>query len=329
MSVLVTGGAGYIGSAMVELLRAKGQGVVVLDNLSSGHRAAVAAQVPFYQGDLSDTELLRRIIREHKVAEVIHFAAFIVVPESVTHPDMYFQNNTVNAMKVLDVMRAEGVGKFIFSSTAAVYGEPQYNPIDEGHGANPTNPYGHSKRFIEIILDSYDRAYGLKYVALRYFNASGGAPERGEDHKPESHLIPLVLQVPLGQREAVMIYGDDFPTRDGTCVRDYIHIADLTMAHLLALDYLRKGGASQILNLGNGAGYTVKEVIETARRVTGHPIPARIGPRRPGDSSTLVASSERARTVLGWTPAKPDLETIIASAWQWHKTHPKGYGDRA
>ena len=327
MTVLVTGGAGYIGSFAVRALHRSGDGVVVLDNLSAGHRAAVPADVPFYQGDLADLDLLRRIMREHDVQQVMHFAAFTSVPESVEQPERYFQNNTVNALGVLQVMRELGRSGFIFSSTAATYGEPREVPITEDHPNQPTNPYGLSKLFIEHILKSYDQAYGMKFVALRYFNACGGAPDLGEDHTPETHLIPLILQVALGQREAINVYGDDYPTRDGTCVRDYIHVEDLADAHVLALDHLRKGGDSQIINLGNGQGFTVREVIQTVRDVTGHAIPERVAPRRAGDPSALIASSEKARRVLGWHPQKADLRTIVESAWEWHKSHPNGYGD--
>jgi UDP-glucose 4-epimerase len=325
MSVLVTGGAGYIGSFMVELLRGKGEPVVVLDNLSVGHRAALHPDVPLVVGDIGDRALLADLIDKHGVKEVIHFAAFTSVPESVAKPSDYFSNNTVNALGVMEVLRDKGVGRFIFSSTAATYGEPQSTPIDETHPNNPTNPYGWSKRMIEIMLGGFDVAYGMKYVALRYFNASGGAPDRGEDHTPETHLIPLILQVALGQRDHIKVFGDDYPTPDGTCVRDYIHVEDLALAHYQALQRLRAGGDSQIVNLGNGKGYSVKEVIDVARRVTGHAIPIQIAPRRPGDPSALVASSEKARAILQWTPEKPDLETIVRSAWQWHHSHPKGY----
>lgn len=330
MSVLITGGAGYIGSATVEALRLAGRAVAVLDNLSAGHRAALAPEVPFYQGDLDDRPLLLEIMRRHGVRQVVHFAAFTSVPESVERPEKYIQNNVVHTFNLLEAMREAGVKEIVFSSTAAVYGEPLRTPIDEAHQTTPTNPYGLTKRFIEQMLESYETAHGLRHVCLRYFNACGGKPERGEDHKPETHLIPLVLQVALGQREAITIFGSDYPTRDGTCVRDYIHIDDLAQAHLLALAHLgRNGGESLKINLGNGAGYTVREVVEVARKITGHPIPAREAPRRPGDPSTLVASSRLARTVLGWKPAYPDLEEIVDSAWQWHRTHPNGYGDRS
>lgn len=325
MSVLVTGGAGYIGSATVEALRQRGESVVVYDNLSAGHPESLDASIPLVVGDIADKEKLSRLIDDHGVEEVIHFAAFTSVPESVAHPNRYFQNNTANALGLLDVMRSHGVSRFIFSSTAATYGEPQYNPIDEQHPTVPANPYGLSKRMVEQILETFEEAFGLRHVALRYFNACGGSPERGEDHTPETHLIPLVLQVALGQRKAISMFGDDYPTPDGTCVRDYVHVNDLAQAHLLALDHLRQGGESRKINLGNGEGYSVRQVIEAAREVTGHAIPAVSAPRRPGDPSTLVASSDLARQVLGWQPQTPDLREIIASAWKWHQAHPNGY----
>jgi UDP-glucose 4-epimerase len=328
MSTLVTGGAGYIGSATVEALRQRGDAAIVLDNLSAGHRAALPPGVTFYQGDLADRELLLRIMRDHAVEQVVHFAAYTSVPESVARPEKYIQNNVVHTFSLLEAMREAGVRQIVFSSTAAVYGEPLHTPIDESHPTAPTNPYGLTKRFIEQMLESYEAAYGLRHVCLRYFNACGGSPERGEDHQPETHLIPLVLQVALGQREAITIFGEDYPTRDGTCVRDYIHIDDLAQAHLLALDALKQGGPSLKVNLGNGAGYTVREVIEVAREVTGQPIAARTAARRAGDPSALVASARLARVALGWQPRLPDLKSIVASAWQWHRTHPQGFGDR-
>ena len=325
MTILVTGGAGYIGSATVAALAERGDQVVVLDNLSAGHRPAIHTAAQFVQGDLADRALLAQVLGDYKVEQVIHFAAFTSVPESVAKPAMYFRNNFANALNLLEAMLEAGAKNFVFSSTAATYGEPQYTPIDEEHPKVPQNPYGLSKRMVEQMLAAFDHAHGLKHVALRYFNASGGFPERGEDHTPETHLIPLILQVALGQRECISIFGDDYPTEDGTCVRDYIHIDDLAQAHLLALDYLKGGGASTQINLGNGKGYSVKEVIDVVRRVTGHPIPTKICDRRPGDPSVLVASSERARQVLGWNPQHPELEKIVQSAWQWHQSHPQGY----
>ncbi len=329
MGILVTGGAGYIGSATVEALRRRGgEAAVVLDNLSAGHRAALPAGVVFYQGDLNDRELLLKIMRGHSIDRVVHFAAYTSVPESVAQPEKYIRNNVINTFSLLEAMREAGARQIVFSSTAAVYGEPLRVPIEESHPAAPTNPYGMTKRFIEQMLESYEAAHGMRHICLRYFNACGGSAERGEDHQPETHLIPLVLQVALGQREAITIFGDDYPTRDGTCVRDYIHIEDLAQAHLLALDALGKGGRSMKINLGNGEGHTVREVIGAAREVTGHPIATHQAGRRPGDPSTLVASAGLAREALGWRPRYPDLKTIVASAWEWHRTHPQGYGDR-
>lgn len=325
MSILVTGGAGYIGSVTVELLRKRGEGVVVLDDLCRGHRAALPAEVPFYQGQVNDAALVTRIAADHAVEACIHFAARIEAGESVTAPALYFENNTAQAMALLDALRRAGVSRFVFSSTAAVYGQPKQIPIPEEHPQWPLNPYGWSKFFVERVLESFDQAYGLKFVALRYFNAAGATAERGEHHEPETHLIPNVLKAALGRRSHVSVFGQYYPTPDGTPVRDYIHVADLGSAHMLALDYLRDGGASECINLGNGKGYSVLEVIETARRVTGRAIEARREPPRPGDPSHLVACADKARRVLGWEPACPQLEDIIRSAWEWHLAHPDGY----
>ena len=325
MAILVTGGAGYIGGVTVELLRMRGEDVVVLDDLSKGHRAAVEPDVPFYEGKTGDAALVRRIVAEHGVEACIHFAASIEVGESVTAPAWYFENNVVNALALLNALREGGVERFVFSSTAAVYGEPKQNPIPEEHPLWPTNPYGWSKFTVERILESFDRAYGLKFVALRYFNASGATGRCGEDHNPESHLIPNVLMAAQGVRTHVKVFGQYYPTPDGTPVRDYIHVADLGAAHLLALDYLRDGGHSEFINLGNGKGYTVLEVIEAVRRVTGREFEVRREPPRAGDPSHLVACADKARRVLGWTPGFPELEDIIRSAWEWRLAHPKGY----
>lgn len=329
MAILVTGGAGYIGSATVELLRRAGESVVVLDNLCYGHREAVDESVPFYEGDIGDSDLIGDIAREHGIEACVHFAAFAYVGESVQQPGMYFENNTAQTLALLESLRATGTKKFIFSSTCATYGEPQYVPLDEAHPQSPVNPYGWSKFMVERILESFDTAHGMKFVALRYFNASGamvhGDTLRGEDHDPETHLLPLVLQVALGQREKISIFGEDYPTPDGTAIRDYIHIEDLGQAHQLALEYLRKGGDSQFVNLGNGAGYSVLEVVETARQVTGKDIPVEMQPRRAGDPSRLIAIADKAKNVLGWNPQYPDLKTIVESAWRWHETHPNGY----
>ena len=327
MAILVTGGAGYIGSVTTELLRARGEQVVVLDNLSRGHRAAVATGVPFYEGDVGNRELVTRIAQEQDIDACIHFAALAYVGESVSQPALYYENNVVQAIRLLDALGASGIRLVVFSSTCATYGEPQRIPIDEGHPQLPTNPYGWSKLFVERIMLDYDRAYNLKFVALRYFNASGATPERGEHHEPETHLIPLVLKAAQGEIEHVTIFGSDYHTTDGTCVRDYIHVTDLAAAHALSLEYLRSGNASTAVNLGNGQGYSVLEVVEAARQVTGRKIEVEMQGRRPGDPSHLVADAARARKVLGWQPQHPDLAAIIGSAWEWHSKYPQGYAE--
>ncbi len=323
----MTGGAGYIGSVMVEQLIEAGERAVVLDDLSRGHRGAVDEFVPFYEGRTGDRELVARLCREQEVEACIHFAAFAYVGESVTDPKLYFERNVSDGIALLDSLLAAGVRRFVFSSTCATYGEPVRVPIDEGHPQAPTNPYGWSKLFMEKILESYERAYKLKFVALRYFNASGATLRRGEDHSPESHLIPNVLSAALGRLPQVSVFGGDYPTPDGTAIRDYIHVADLCSAHTLALEHLRRGGPSDFINLGNGHGYSVSEVIETARRVTGREIKTGMEPRRAGDPSRLVADASKARSVLGWRTQYPDLETIIRTAWDWHQSHPEGYAD--
>ncbi len=318
MTILITGGAGYIGSVTTELLRARGEEVVVLDNLSRGYRDAVAPEIPFYEGNVGDRELVARIAREHDIDACVHFAAFAYVGESVSQPTLYYENNVAQGINLLGALVTAGVRRFVFSSTCATYGEPQQIPIDETHPQQPANPYGWSKLFIERILADYDRAYDLKFVALRYFNASGASPDRGERHDPETHLIPLVLKVAQKELDHVTVFGDDYPTHDGTCVRDYIHVSDLGDAHALALDYLRNGNSSTAINLGNGQGYSVLEVINAARDVTRQDIPIKIEGRRAGDPSHLVADSSKARSVLGWHPQHADLATIISSAWDWH-----------
>lgn len=320
MSILITGGAGYIGGSVVHYLLEKGEKVVVLDNLSKSKPEAVNDAAIFYNGDISDRVLLADIISKHNIQECLHFAAFIEVGESVKEPCKYFNNNTCCALDLFETLKDNGVKRIVFSSTAAVYGEPEYTPIDEEHPKNPTNPYGASKLFTEKILDCLELSDGVRHVALRYFNACG-AYGRGEDHNPETHLIPLVLQVALGKREYISIYGNDYQTFDGTCVRDYIHVADLAHAHYLALVYLRNGGVSQKINLGNGRGFSVNEVINMARKVTGHPIPAIITPRREGDPSTLIASSDKALELLGWKQSHAELEEMITTAWEWHKSY--------
>ncbi|MBM3745094.1 MAG: UDP-glucose 4-epimerase GalE [Acidobacteria bacterium] len=325
MSILVTGGAGYIGSVMVEMLAGRGESVVVLDNLSRGHRAAVEQAIPFYRGDVGDRPLVERIVHAHQVEACIHFAAWIEVGESVLAPASFYQTNAAQSAALLASLVASGVRRFVFSSTCAVYGEPRTVPIPEDHPQWPRNPYGWSKFFTERMLGDCDAAYGLKSVSLRYFNAAGATAGCGEDHHPETHLIPNVLLAALGRRPQVAVFGGDYPTPDGTAIRDYVHVVDLCSAHLLALDYLRAGGASDFLNLGNGTGYSVLEVIETARRVTGRAIPARIEARRAGDAVRLVASAERVRRVLGWQPAWPGLDSMIRTAWDWRQAHPDGY----
>ena len=317
MAVLVTGGAGYIGSVTAELLRAKGEQVVVLDNLSRGHRNAVEDAAAFYEGDIGDGALVRRIASEHNVEACIHFAAFAYVGESVTEPARYFENNVAQGIRLLDALIEKGVRRIVFSSTCATYGEPQFVPIDETHPQNPTNPYGWSKFFMERILASYEQAYNLHFVALRYFNAAGASETRGELHEPETHLIPNVLATANGKLPFVSVFGNDYPTLDGTCIRDYIHVSDLADAHIRALEYLRGGADSAFINLGNGQGYSVMEVVETAQKITGKSIETRFEPRRDGDPSRLVADTTKAFEILGWKPAHPDLETIIQSAWEW------------
>ncbi|MEZ5426880.1 MAG: UDP-glucose 4-epimerase GalE [Pyrinomonadaceae bacterium] len=327
MAILVTGGAGYIGSVTVELLEARGETAIVLDNLIYGHRAAVDPETAFYLGDIGNRELVRKIVREHEIDACIHFAAFAYVGESVTKPSIYFQNNVAQGISLLDALTETDVKKIVFSSTCATYGEPQKIPIDETHPQNPTNPYGWSKFMMERILESYDRAYDLKFVALRYFNAAGATEKCGEHHDPETHLIPNVLLAADGQLPFVSVYGGDYPTPDGTCIRDYIHVADLGDAHLRALDHLRSGGDSTHINLGNGLGFSVLEVIETARRVTGREIEAKIEAKRPGDPSRLIADAGKAAEILGWEPKLAELEKIIGSAWAWKQTHPQGYSE--
>jgi UDP-glucose 4-epimerase len=325
MGVLVTGGAGYIGSVAVEDLVKRGEETIVLDNLVYGHREAVAGGVPFYKGEIGDRQLVKRILDKHNIDACMHFSAYAYVGESVEQPDKYYRNNFVETLNLLDELRAGGVKHFIFSSTCATYGVPQQIPIDEEHPQWPINPYGWSKLMVERALESYDTAYGLKYVALRYFNAAGASERCGEDHDPETHLIPLVLKAALGKVTKVSVFGTDYDTPDGTAIRDYIHISDLSSAHLLALDHLRAGKPSVFINLGNGSGYSVKEVIETAQKVTGRDIPFENAPRRAGDPPQLVGDSGKAREVLGWKPHYPELVKIIESAWSWHQRHPDGY----
>ncbi|MCM3411633.1 UDP-glucose 4-epimerase GalE [Metabacillus litoralis] len=327
MAILVCGGAGYIGSHAVSELLDRKEEVVVVDNLQKGHLPAVLEGATFYNGDLKDEEFLRNVFKENNIEAVIHFAADSLVGESVEKPLQYYENNVYGTMCLLKVMTEYNVKKIVFSSTAATYGEAENIPIVEHDPTVPTNPYGETKLAVEKMLKWSEQAYGLKYVVLRYFNVAGAHMEGklGEDHDPETHLIPIILQVALGNREKIMIFGDDYQTEDGTCIRDYIHVTDLADAHILAIQKLRKDNTSATYNLGNGNGFSVKQVIETARTVTGHPIPAEVAPRRAGDPAVLIASSEKAINELGWKPKYADLHTIIESAWNWFQNHPKGY----
>ena len=327
MAILVLGGAGYIGSHTVYELIDAGRDVVVADNLQTGFKAAVHPKAKFYQLDIRDRGALDTLFQAEDIEGVIHFAASSQVGESMSDPLKYYDNNLHGTMVLLQSMVAHGVDKIVFSSTAATYGEPERVPILEDDRTVPTNCYGETKLSMEHMMSWVSKAHGLRYVALRYFNACGAhaSGKIGEAHNPETHLIPLILQVPNGQREKISIFGDDYPTPDGTCIRDYIHVTDLAQAHILALDYLMKGGDNNVFNLGNGVGFSVNEVIEVARAVTGHPIPAEVSPRRAGDPAQLIASSEKAKSVLGWKPQYDDLNTIVSSAWNWHKAHPHGY----
>jgi UDP-glucose 4-epimerase len=324
MAILVTGGSGYIGSVTVELLQKRGESVVVLDDLHRGHREALDPAVPFYQGKVGDRALIARIAKEHKIDSCIHFAALTYVGESVKDPAMYFENNVEQGIVFMGSLVRVGVLRIVFSSSAATYGEPKSVPIEEGDSQWPENPYGWSKLFVERLLASYDRAYGVKFVSLRYFNAAGATERCGEHHDPEAHLIPNVLTAAADPGAEIAIFGTNYPTPDGTPIRDYVHVADLADAHIRALDHLRRGGASEFLNLGTGRGYSVLEVIECARRVTGRPIRTRLERPRAGDPARLVADATKAQAVLGWT-AVSDLETIIRSAWEWKVRHPRGY----
>ena len=327
MAILVLGGAGYIGSHTVYALCEAGREVVVVDNLETGHVESVHPDAKFYQGDISDKAFIADVFEKEDISAVIHFAAYSLVGESVEKPLKYYENNLCKTRDFLEVMVEKGVDKIVFSSTAATYGEPERVPIMENDRTEPTNPYGETKLAMEKMFKWTANAHGIRYVSLRYFNACGAhvSGKIGEAHNPESHLIPPILQVPNGQREFISIFGNDYPTPDGTCIRDYIHVTDLAMAHILAVDYLEKGGASDIFNLGNGVGFSVKEVVETARKVTGHPIPAKEVARRAGDPAQLIASSEKAKKVLGWKPKQDSLEEIISTAWKWHQAHPNGF----
>lgn len=321
MRVLVTGGAGYIGSVTSELLLDSGNEVVVFDNLERGHRDAIDERAKLIEGDLRDKDCIVRVMADVKPDAVVHFAAYALVGESMEQPELYFGNNLVGGVNLAEAMIKADVGKIVFSSTCATYGVPEKIPITEDTPQNPANPYGESKLAFERALMWYHELHDMQTVFLRYFNACGATKKFGEDHDPESHIIPIVLQVALGQRDKVSIFGDDYNTEDGTCVRDYIHIVDLAQAHILALT----GEQSGPFNLGNGTGYSVKDVIDTCRKVTGHEIPAEIAPRRPGDPDSLIAGESKAKSVLGWKPEFDDLETIVSSAWEWHQAHPDGY----
>ena len=330
MSILVVGGAGYIGSTMVKRLVEKGQDVVVVDNLSTGHRKAVDPKARFYEGSIADHAFMNDVFNKEDIDTVVHFAAFSIVPESMDKPLKYFDNNTAGMIALLEEMRDHDVKRIIFSSTAATYGIPEKSPIEESDRQDPINPYGESKLMMEKIIKWADKAYGIKFVALRYFNVAGAYPDGsiGEDHGPETHLTPIILQVALGKRDELKIFGDDYNTPDGTNVRDYVHVLDLADAHILAIDYLKAGNDSNIFNLGSSTGFSVKQMVEAARKATGKAIPAQIAPRRPGDPDSLIAASDKARKVLHWKPQYDDVEEIIKTAWNWTQKHPNGYEDR-
>lgn len=329
MSVLVLGGAGYIGShAVLQLLDGK-QNVVVVDNLSTGHRGAIHPDAVFYQGDIRDIQFLRRVFKEQKIQSVLHFAAHSLVGESMEIPLQYFDNNVYGTQVVLQAMTEFDVKNIVFSSTAAAYGEPEEIPITENTPTHPTNTYGETKLTMEKMMHWAEEAHGIHFVSLRYFNVAGARPSAviGEDHHPETHLIPIILEVALGKREFISIFGDDYDTPDGTCIRDYIHVEDLIKAHISALGYLNKGGESTVFNLGSNTGFSVKEIIQAVEKVTQKQIPTKIAQRRPGDPATLIASSEKAKQTLGWTPTQTSIEQIIADAWRWHTSHPNGYAE--
>jgi UDP-glucose 4-epimerase len=325
MAILVTGGAGYIGGVTVEHLLASGEKVVVLDDLFRGHKGALEPGVPFYEGRVGDRTLVAKITREHEIESCIHFAALAYVGESVSSPVMYYENNVEQGTAFMGSLLKAGVKRIVFSSTCATYGEPQEMPISERCPQWPVNPYGWSKLVLEQVLSSYDHAYGLKFIALRYFNACGATKKRGEYHEPESHLIPNVLAAATGEKPELSVFGKDYPTPDGTCIRDYVHVSDLADAHIRALSHLRKGGKSDFINLGTGHGYSVMEVIEGARKVIGKAVPFRIEGRRPGDPPKLVADATKAQQILGWKPAQSDLGSIFQSQWDWRQAHPRGY----
>lgn len=327
MTILVLGGAGYIGSITTDRLIEKGFDVVVIDDLSKGHRDAVNKKAHFYEGDIRDKDFLRSVFKKEDIDGVIHFAAYSIVPESMSEPLKYFDNNTYGMISLLEVMQEFNVKKIVFSSTAATYGTPKTIPIKETDSQEPINPYGASKLMMEKIMHWSDLAYGIKFVALRYFNVAGAKPDGsiGEDHQPETHLIPIVLQVALGQRDELQIYGDDYDTPDGTNIRDYVQVVDLADAHILALQYLQAGNESDAFNLGSSTGFSNKQILQAARKVTGKEIPAKISPRRPGDPDTLIADSTKARKILKWVPQYDNIEEIIQTAWNWYNKNPNGY----
>lgn len=329
MTIMITGGAGYIGSHTVRYFVEQNEDVVVVDNLQNGHKQSVNIE-HFYQIDLRDKNALNNVFKNHNIESVIHFAANSLVEESMEKPYEYYHNNVYGMMCLLDVMKSNNVNIIVFSSTAATYGEPKNIPILEDNETHPTNTYGETKLAMEKMMQWFDQGYGIKYVSLRYFNAAGAheSGNIGEDHHPETHLIPLILQVPLGQRDKIYMFGDDYPTEDGTCIRDYIHVMDLAAAHYQALEYLRKDNPSEVFNLGNGNGYSVKEVIDMARQVTKHSIPAEVKGRRSGDPAVLIASLEKAKDILGWKPQFDSLEKIISDAWNWHRNNPHGYSKK-
>ncbi len=331
MRILVLGGAGYIGSHATYQLIDKGHQVVVIDNLETGHAGAVHPDASFYNGDIRDIEFLREVFSHEKIDGVLHFAANSLVGESMEKPLKYFDNNVYGTQVLLQAMTEFQIKNIVFSSTAATYGEPEQVPITENMPTLPTSTYGETKLTMEKMMKWAEVAHDIRYVSLRYFNVAGARStgEIGEDHRPETHLIPIVLQVALGQREYISIFGEDYDTHDGSCVRDYIHVEDLIDAHILALNYLQDGGESNIFNLGSSQGFSVKEIIETAREITGHEIPAKVAERRAGDPSTLIAGSEKAKQILGWSPSRTDIKRIITDAWNWHQANPQGYKEEA
>ena len=330
MSILVCGGAGYIGSHTVHELINQNKDVIIIDNLQTGHMKAVNKNAKFYKGDIRDSEFLDKVFSENNIEAVIHFAANSLVGESMEKPLLYFNNNVYGMQILLESMVKHNIKNIVFSSSAAVYGEPKKIPILEDDETNPTNTYGETKLTMEKMMKWVSKAYGITYVALRYFNAAGAIEDGsiGEDHSPETHLIPLILQVPLKKRDAITIYGEDYETPDGTCIRDYLHVLDLADAHIKAVEYLQKGNESNIFNLGNGVGFSVKEMIDCARDATNEEIKVVIGERRAGDPAKLIASNEKAKKILGWEPKYTDVKDVISTAWGWHKNHPDGYGDR-